>query len=57
MAVVYRTLVRTVDKFVPEKFRPLWNHPAGEKVLFYLYRWVGKSARLGLGEHGRCVVT
>lgn len=26
----YLALVNAVEPFVPNKFRPLWNHPAGK---------------------------
>ncbi|KAF6205085.1 hypothetical protein GE061_019252 [Apolygus lucorum] len=35
MSVVYRRLIQTADKFVPQKFQPLWNHAAGPKTVFF----------------------
>ena len=29
---VYNAVVSSADKFVPEKFRPLWNHAAGSFI-------------------------
>lgn len=42
MAVVYRGLVTAVDKFVPAFLRPLWEHPAGPKTVFFwapTFKW------------------
>lgn len=29
-SAVYSTIIRSVDKFVPQKLVPLWNHAAGK---------------------------
>ncbi|XP_005178300.1 mitochondrial pyruvate carrier 2 [Musca domestica] len=39
---VYNGLIGAVDKHVPTKLRPLWNHPAGPKTIFFwspLFKW------------------
>lgn len=28
-----------LDKFVPPKYAPLWNHPAGPKTIFFWSPW------------------
>lgn len=30
---IYQGLIGAVDKHVPQKLRPLWNHPAGKLLL------------------------
>lgn len=32
---VYRGLVGAADKFVPTRLRPLWEHEAGPKTIFF----------------------
>lgn len=34
MSAVYRGIITVADRFVPDKLRPLWNHPAGKKLIF-----------------------
>ncbi|XP_018788113.1 PREDICTED: mitochondrial pyruvate carrier 2-like [Bactrocera latifrons] len=39
---IYNALIGSVDKHVPEKLRPLWQHPAGPKTVFFwapLFKW------------------
>ncbi|XP_055595857.1 mitochondrial pyruvate carrier 2-like [Uranotaenia lowii] len=39
---VYNLLVGTADKFVPNGLRPLWNHAAGPKTVFFwapVFKW------------------
>jgi len=43
MALVYRSMIKTVDKFVPPKLQPFWNHPAGPQTIFFwapVMKWV-----------------
>lgn len=43
LSTVYRTTITFCDKFVPAKMRPLWEHPAGPKTVFFwspLFKWV-----------------
>ncbi|KAK9498305.1 hypothetical protein O3M35_002968 [Rhynocoris fuscipes] len=35
MSVMYRSITRFADRFVPEKFQPFWNHPAGPKTVHF----------------------
>nr|BAN20998.1 conserved hypothetical protein [Riptortus pedestris] len=35
MSVIYRRSMLFLDKFVPPKFQPTWNHPAGPKTIFF----------------------
>jgi hypothetical protein len=35
MAAVYRLVISSVEKHVPAKLQPLWNHPAGPKTVFF----------------------
>jgi mitochondrial pyruvate carrier 2 len=32
---VYSALINFADPKVPGKLRPLWNHPAGPKTIFF----------------------
>ncbi|XP_068221631.1 mitochondrial pyruvate carrier 2-like isoform X2 [Palaemon carinicauda] len=50
MSVIYRSLIRKADKFVPPKFQPMWNHPAGPKTVFFwapAFKWGLVIAGLG----------
>lgn len=35
MSLVYRNVIKVTEKFVPAKFQPAWNHPAGPKTIFF----------------------
>ncbi|TPP62420.1 Mitochondrial pyruvate carrier [Fasciola gigantica] len=42
MAAPYRALIQVVDKAVPIRFRPFWEHPAGPKTIFFwapTFKW------------------
>lgn len=42
MSLVYRKAIQVADKFVPQQFQPLWNHPAGPKTVFFwapVFKW------------------
>lgn len=42
-SAVYKATITFVDRFVPSKLRPLWNHPAGPKTVFFwspMFKWV-----------------
>ena len=53
MAAVYRGIVRIGDRVVPGRFRPLWEHPAGPKTVFFwapAFKWglvIGSIADIG----------
>lgn len=50
MSLVYRSVIRFADQYVPVKLRPLWNHPAGPKTIFFwspLFKWSLVIAGLG----------
>ncbi|KAI2809085.1 hypothetical protein RDWZM_003508 [Blomia tropicalis] len=32
---IYHGLIRTIDPHVPLRLRPLWEHPAGPKTVFF----------------------
>ncbi|XP_017480426.1 PREDICTED: mitochondrial pyruvate carrier 2-like [Rhagoletis zephyria] len=34
-SALYRVLVNSADRYVPSKLRPLWEHPAGPKTIFF----------------------
>ncbi|XP_055544131.1 mitochondrial pyruvate carrier 2-like [Wyeomyia smithii] len=39
---VYNGIVNTADRFVPTALRPLWNHAAGPKTVFFwapVFKW------------------
>ncbi|XP_055379255.1 mitochondrial pyruvate carrier 2-like [Condylostylus longicornis] len=55
---IYQGLISSADKFVPDKLRPLWNHPAGPKTVFFwapAFKWGLVIA--GLGDLARPVET
>ncbi|XP_050306464.1 mitochondrial pyruvate carrier 2-like [Anthonomus grandis grandis] len=42
MSQIYRKTISVMDKFVPGKLQPLWQHPAGPKTVFFwapLFKW------------------
>lgn len=50
MAVVYRNAIRVLDKKMPAKLQPMWNHPAGPKTIFFwapLMKWSLVIAGIG----------
>ncbi|KAL0269637.1 UNVERIFIED_CONTAM: hypothetical protein PYX00_007298 [Menopon gallinae] len=50
MSLIYQKVISSVDKFVPNKFRPLWQHPAGPKTIFFwapIFKWGLVIAGLG----------
>jgi len=54
MSVVYRAVTTSVGKFVPEKLKPFWNHPAGPQTIFFwapTFKWCLVGA--GLADYAR----
>ncbi|XP_032522440.1 probable mitochondrial pyruvate carrier 2 isoform X1 [Danaus plexippus] len=42
MSKLYKAVVNTADKFVPSQLRPLWEHAAGPKTIFFwapAFKW------------------
>ncbi|XP_017770857.1 PREDICTED: mitochondrial pyruvate carrier 2-like [Nicrophorus vespilloides] len=42
MSQLYVRSMAALDKFVPHKFQPLWQHPAGPKTVFFwapVFKW------------------
>ncbi|VDM01879.1 unnamed protein product [Schistocephalus solidus] len=42
MSFVYKALVKAGDRVVPTAFRPIWDHPAGPKTVFFwapTFKW------------------
>jgi hypothetical protein len=37
---LYNFLVKTVDKRVPQSLRPLWEHEAGLKTIFFVRKFL-----------------
>lgn len=35
MSAIYHNSMAALDKFVPNKLRPLWQHPAGIKTFIF----------------------
>jgi len=35
MSFIYRAIIRSVDPMVPQRLRPIWNHPAGPKTVHF----------------------
>ncbi|XP_048766783.1 probable mitochondrial pyruvate carrier 2 isoform X2 [Ostrea edulis] len=47
---LYLFVIRTVDKFVPPRLQPLWNHEIGPKTIFFwapLVKWILVGAGIG----------
>lgn len=56
MSKVYKVIVTAAEKFVPTKLRPLWEHEAGPKTIFFwapAFKWGLVLA--GLGDLNRPV--
>ncbi|XP_044258815.1 mitochondrial pyruvate carrier 2-like [Tribolium madens] len=42
MSQLYHKSMLALDKVVPQKFQPLWQHPAGPKTIFFwapVFKW------------------
>lgn len=42
MAKIYKGIITVADRFVPGQLRPLWEHPAGPKTIFFwapAFKW------------------
>ncbi|KAA0193831.1 Mitochondrial pyruvate carrier [Fasciolopsis buskii] len=42
MAAPYRALIKVMDKCVPTRLKPFWDHPAGPKTIFFwapTFKW------------------
>ncbi|XP_058454891.1 mitochondrial pyruvate carrier 2-like [Malaya genurostris] len=42
MSKVYNAIITSTDRFVPNALRPLWNHAAGPKTIFFwapVFKW------------------
>ncbi|XP_039965605.1 mitochondrial pyruvate carrier 2-like [Bactrocera neohumeralis] len=51
---IYNGMIGTADKFVPTSMRPLWEHPAGPKTVFFwapICKWALVIA--GIGDMNR----
>lgn len=58
MSKAYKALITATDRFVPTKLRPLWEHEAGPKTVFFwapAFKWGLVLA--GLGDLNRPVET
>ncbi|KAF9411927.1 hypothetical protein HW555_009401 [Spodoptera exigua] len=56
MSRVYKAIVTVADRFVPQTMRPMWEHPAGPKTIFFwapAFKWGLVVA--GLGDLNRPV--
>nr|CAH8865390.1 unnamed protein product [Trichobilharzia regenti] len=43
MSFIYRALVSVGDKAVPTRLKPIWDHPAGPKTIFFwapTFKWL-----------------
>ncbi|KAK9303559.1 hypothetical protein QLX08_004784 [Tetragonisca angustula] len=50
MSLVYKNTMNAIGKYVPQKFQPLWNHPAGPQTIFFwapAFKWGLVIAGLG----------
>lgn len=50
MSAIYKKSMLTISKCVPQKFQPLWNHPAGPQTIFFwapAFKWGLVIAGLG----------
>jgi len=51
---LYTSVIRAVDCMVPQRVRPLWEHPAGPKTVFFwapAFKWALVIA--GIGDMAR----
>ncbi|XP_021191150.1 mitochondrial pyruvate carrier 2 isoform X2 [Helicoverpa armigera] len=42
MSRVYKSIITIADRFVPGSMRPMWEHPAGPKTIFFwapAFKW------------------
>uniref|UniRef100_A0A1Q3FE08 Mitochondrial pyruvate carrier n=1 Tax=Culex tarsalis TaxID=7177 RepID=A0A1Q3FE08_CULTA len=42
MSKIYNGIIKATDPLVPQKLRPLWNHAAGPKTIFFwapVFKW------------------
>ncbi|XP_063381990.1 mitochondrial pyruvate carrier 2-like isoform X1 [Cydia fagiglandana] len=42
MSKLYKTVITACDRYVPNNLRPLWNHEAGPKTVFFwapFFKW------------------
>ncbi|CAG9765162.1 unnamed protein product [Ceutorhynchus assimilis] len=42
MSRIYTKSMAVLDKFVPQKLQPVWQHPAGPKTIFFwapMFKW------------------
>ncbi|XP_069361767.1 mitochondrial pyruvate carrier 2-like isoform X2 [Maniola hyperantus] len=49
MSKAYRAVVAVADRFVPSRLRPLWEHDAGPKTIFFwapAFKWALVAASL-----------
>lgn len=49
-SVLYKSVISAADKYVPGALRPLWNHPAGPKTIFFWapgFKWALVIAGIG----------
>ncbi|XP_054714884.1 mitochondrial pyruvate carrier 2-like [Uloborus diversus] len=54
MSAIYKTVIKSVDRYVPAKLQPLWNHAAGPKTVFFWapgFKWALVIA--GIGDMAR----
>ncbi|KAK9498306.1 hypothetical protein O3M35_002969 [Rhynocoris fuscipes] len=50
MSKLYHGIMSVLDRFVPQKLQPLWQHPAGPKTVFFwapTFKWGLVLAALG----------
>lgn len=50
MSALYKGIIGTLDKIVPQKFQPFWKHPTGPKTIFFwapVFKWGLVIAGLG----------
>ncbi|KAF5285419.1 hypothetical protein FQA39_LY16673 [Lamprigera yunnana] len=50
MSIIYKKSIAVLDKFVPDKLKPLWSHPAGPKTVFFwapTFKWALVIAGIG----------
>lgn len=49
-SALYKSIISIVDIFIPNKLKPVWDHPAGPKTIFFwapTFKWGLVLAGLG----------
>jgi len=53
MSALYRAVTTSVGRFVPAKFQPIWQHPAGPQTIFWAPTFKWGLVIAGLADYAR----